>query len=535
MALAEAVVQSGRTGISRNIPSDGASAAVRDEAVNAGYASEAAIPLISKGWSIGVLVVYAREPDAFDREEVDLLTELADDVLYGITTLRTRIERERTQEALRISEAKYRSLVEQIPVVAYIAAPDTTRTLAYISPQIETLLGYSEAKWRVDLQLWQKQLHPDDRERVLQEVERSQSSGEVFDSEYRMIARDGHTVWFHDTAMTVRDSSDTPVVIQGVMFDITERRHADEELKEYRDRLEDLVEQRTAEIKAINVELKRDIDERVKAEEERRRSEELYRSVVDNIGIGVALISPAMEILSLNRQMKEWFPAVDTVRKPICYRSFNDPPREGVCTYCPTHLTLKDGQVHEAITDTPVGNRIVHYRVVSTPLKDKDGKITAAIEMVEDITERKRAEDMLRESERRYRSVIESVAEGVVLQSAEGTVRAFNANALRILGLSSEQLMHWTPRKMPWEPIREDGTAFPREELPSQRTLRTGKPQSGVVMGLRKNDGKVTWVLVDTQPLFHADKTAPYAVVISFFDITEHRRTEQEGKKKKAR
>jgi PAS domain S-box-containing protein len=124
-------------------------------------------------------------------------------------------------------------------------------------------------------------------------------------------------------------------------------------------------------------------------------SEERYKGLVNNIGIGVSLISPNMEILSLNNQMQQWFPEADVSKKPICYKTFNNPPKERVCSYCPTFKTLQDGQVHESITDTPQDDKVLHYRIISSPLKDKKGKITSAIEMVEDITEQKAAQEKL--------------------------------------------------------------------------------------------------------------------------------------------
>jgi PAS domain S-box-containing protein len=136
--------------------------------------------------------------------------------------------------------------------------------------------------------------------------------------------------------------------------------------------------------------------EHKQAEEALKESEQKYRNVVENIGIGVSLISPDMEILALNKQMRQWFPEIDVTSKPLCYKSFNLPPRKTECSYCPTSKTFVDGQFHEAVTETPVGDKTRNFRIVSSPVKDEGGKIVAAIEVVEDITERQQAENALR-------------------------------------------------------------------------------------------------------------------------------------------
>lgn len=152
------------------------------------------------------------------------------------------------------------------------------------------------------------------------------------------------------------------------------------------------------------IEAVRDITTRRKAEEALRISEEKYRGVIDNIGIGVALISRDMEIISMNRQMKQWFPEVSDIDRPICYKAYNSPPVQDVCSYCPVVKTLRDGKVHEAISETPSGGEIRNYRIVASPLLDKDGEIEAAIEMVEDVTESKRIEDELKRSREQLRA-----------------------------------------------------------------------------------------------------------------------------------
>ncbi|OPX60101.1 MAG: sensory histidine kinase AtoS [Methanobacterium sp. PtaB.Bin024] len=151
----------------------------------------------------------------------------------------------------------------------------------------------------------------------------------------------------------------------------------------------------------------RDITERKHIENALISAQEQYNALFDDIGVGVSFISPKMEILDLNDQMKEWFPHIDVSKKPICYKAFNDPPKEDRCTYCPTYKTLEDGEVHESVTDTPVGGEIINYRIVSSPIKDEEGNVVAAIEMVEDITARKRAEEGLKRAYATFNSIFE--------------------------------------------------------------------------------------------------------------------------------
>ena len=131
-----------------------------------------------------------------------------------------------------------------------------------------------------------------------------------------------------------------------------------------------------------------------------RASEEKFRQIVDNIGVGVALISPEMRILQLNTQMRKWFPEIDLEEGPICHQAFNDPPGQEPCAWCPTVKTLRDGQVHVATTSTPRRAGTRNYRIVSSPIHDGEGRIAGAIEMVEDTTEEQRTEQELRQSQK---------------------------------------------------------------------------------------------------------------------------------------
>ena len=150
----------------------------------------------------------------------------------------------------------------------------------------------------------------------------------------------------------------------------------------------------------------RDISDNKMTENALKESEQKLKNIVDNVGVGISVISPKMEILSLNKQMRLWFPRIDTTLKPICYEAFNAPPRAGICEYCPTAITLRDGERHESISETPAGGEIRQYRIISTPIKNAAGEVVYAVEMVEDITEQKRQEDFRKERNEFLRNLV---------------------------------------------------------------------------------------------------------------------------------
>ena len=136
-----------------------------------------------------------------------------------------------SEEALREGEAKYRTLVERIPAIIYTAAVDEAKTRLYVSPQVERILGFTQAEYLADSELWRELIHPDDRQRILGESEYFYATSEPFISEYRTFTRDGSVLWFHDEAVILTDAAGKPQYIQGVRMDITERKLAEEKIK----------------------------------------------------------------------------------------------------------------------------------------------------------------------------------------------------------------------------------------------------------------------------------------------------------------
>jgi len=144
------------------------------------------------------------------------------------------------------------------------------------------------------------------------------------------------------------------------------------------------------------------------------------------------------------------------------------------------------------------------------------------------IAVRKKVEvESLRQSEERYSSIIAALDEGIIFQDADGSIRTFNLSAERILGLTVDQMRERTSLDPGWQAIHEDGPPFSVDTHPSTLALSTGKTQSGVTMGVRKPDGTLTWISINSRPLFHEGEDRPYAVVTSFTDITERKKAEE--------
>ncbi|HWP42244.1 MAG TPA: ATP-binding protein [Blastocatellia bacterium] len=164
---------------------------------------------------------------------------------------------------------RYQTLVEQIPVVIFMAYLDRGVGEAYVSPYIEALLGFSQEEWLSDPVRWYRQIHPEDKERWSLEAAQMFLTGEPLKSIYRVMARDGRVIWFHCEAKMVRRDDGRPWFIHGVAFDITELKEVEQSLREAHAELEIRVKQRTAELAKANEVLEQEIAERKRAEKER--------------------------------------------------------------------------------------------------------------------------------------------------------------------------------------------------------------------------------------------------------------------------
>jgi len=266
----------------------------------------------------------------------------------------------------------------------------------------------------------------------------------------------------------------------------------------------------------------RDVTERLEADKALRKWMHIFENAEWGVVVGSAdgntleMMNPAFARMHGYTVEELAGRLISDVFSPDCRQELRDQihvaQEKGHYTFESKHIR-KDGTVFPALVDV-------------TAVKNEEGIVLYHVVHVQDITERKRAEEALRESEARYRSMVTAMQEGIVFQDADGHIIACNASAEHMLGLSYDQMIGRTSLDPRWQAVHEDGLPFPGDTHPAMVTLRTGQPQSNVIMGVHKPDGALTWISINSQPLLHVGETRPYAVVTSFTDITERRQAE---------
>jgi PAS domain S-box-containing protein len=192
------------------------------------------VPIFSRsGEVLGTFALYYDQPRRPTSAELDLVQTFAR--LAGIA-----IELRRQEDKLRETERGLRDLVENLDVIVWEADPET-RQFTYVSRRAEEMLGYPLERWYEEPGFWERILHPDDRDATIRRAREAAAAGTEYESEYRLVAADGHIVWVHNSVSPKTPAGGT-LLLRGVMANITRQREADVEREQA---LERLVEERT--------------------------------------------------------------------------------------------------------------------------------------------------------------------------------------------------------------------------------------------------------------------------------------------------
>ena len=184
--------------------------------------------------------------------------------------------------------------------------------------------------------------------------------------------------------------------------------------------------------------------------------------------------------------------------------------------------TMALGTGHRHLREHRVANNQRRQVDTFTSLVHAAGRRVVHV-IIQDVSDRVRAEALARESEERYRAVILSMREGVVVHDHTGAIQSVNPSAMRISGFASAELLGVAAKREDWEAMHDDGSPWPKELHPALVALRTGENQSRATMGVRRGDSALTWLSVSAAPLVRVGETQPYGAVAVFSDITDER------------
>jgi PAS domain S-box-containing protein len=624
------VLRTGRPELVPEIPESLLRQAARDEEHRAlltklGLQSYMIVPLVARGRMLGAISFFAAGSGRrYGQADLELAEDLARRAALAVDNARLYeearrelSERQRAEGELKRAETRYRSLVEQMPAVTYIEALDAegrATELTYASPQIEDLFGYTPEEWISDPGLFVRLLHPDDRERMLAEDERTEQTGEPFRTEYRQYTRDGEMLWVRDEAALVYDEEGRPQYWQGVIIDITEQKRAQEALRQSEERYRAVIERAAEGIYLVDAETGRVLDanpafcrllgytreevlgmsiydfldhDREEIEQNicatpagasRDVGEHRYRrkdgSLLYVVSNGSAMYHEGRKVISIlmhdvteRRRVEEalrrsetslraaqamarigdWEYELDSDRARWSdelfrifgfapgqslpnFRGFFDlvHPEDRAAVRREVFGVLRGGE--ESSMDyrivRPDGEvRSVHteYRVT----RDESGRGVGLVGTIQDITERKRAEDALRESERRFRALFENSGDALIVHDQSGNVVDCNREAYRSLGYTREEFLGLSVGDFAVDVLSEEEKAQRGDDTFWKRAMRA---EPGEVVAFHENihrrkDGTTFPVEVGLGSIDYGGRRLVFA---SARDITERKRAEME-------
>ncbi|MBC7877924.1 MAG: PAS domain S-box protein [Anaerolineales bacterium] len=389
--------------------------------------------------------------------------------------------RKQAEQALQESEARNRRLVEHLPTVVYTNAVGDASSTLYVSPQIQTLLGYTPQEWLADTNLWEKSLHPEDRQYVLEQVAATNQTKKPFEMEYRMIARDGHLVWVHDQIVLMNELEGEGQLWQGIMLDITESKQAEQALQESEKRFRALVENNSDAITLLDA-------NGIALYDSPAAPGMLGYAPEDWIGQDVfALIHP--DDLPRMRDLFEKLVKIPGARDHSTFR-----------------LHHKSGSW-------------LWIEMVTTNLLAEPG-VNAIVLNYHNITERKQASDALRRSDERFRQVWETTSDAMALSDSQGIVLAANPAYFALYGCTADQVVGVSfarifPQEQQQWALEQYRIAFTNEAIP---------PYFESVV--QRADGKTR--IVETRITFIYDASQRIAMLSTIQDITERKQVEEQ-------
>jgi PAS domain S-box-containing protein len=396
------------------------------------------------------------------------------------------ITREKEAEARAAEvEERYRTLIERLPIVTYIDAPDESLANLFVSPQINELLGRPSGATGEE---WAERVHPDDRERARQETVDGVRSGEPFTLEYRMVRDDGRVIWVSDAATTVRNDRGEPEYVLGSFHDITQRKEAELRLQELELRYRSLVEQ----LPAVT-----------------------YMDTADE-KMSSIYVSPQVErVLGLS--------ADAFVTDDAWSNHLHPDDRERALGELRNAIRTGDPFTLEYRMIRPDGS-VVWIRDQGSVVKDDAGRPAYVQGLYEDISEQKWLESELRSEAVKFKSLAERIPAVVYIEGEGGS-----DDAPFYISPQYEELFGYTPEERQANPTLWRELLHPQDRDRAIEAAKRSYDAGGFSEDYRMvaRDGRIVWVHDETV-LIRDEEGKPLFWQGVMYDISEQKRAEQE-------
>ncbi len=426
------------------------------------------------------------------------------------------------------SEARYRQVVSHIPVVLYSARlrpPSEPRSayqtvvVRFVSPACKQLLGCDPEELLGDYERWLQRVHRDDRELLGAAQAQLSRSGQPVTCEYRLAASnergassEGRGTSEEPPGLAPRPSPLAPQApVRWVRDTLVPLFGTDGQLEGWEGVVAEITEQRML-------------------ADDLRRTTSMFYALVTHLPAGVFFVhAPSGRPILVNARARQLLGQRENLAAGLnqwaeVYRLYRPDGTPYPADELPVCTALRRGVTSmrdDIVVHRPDGRRVPLVTWAAPIDLGGRGKADAAVWVLEDLTAVHQAEAARRDSEARLRTVIETMAEGLIVYDRTGQIVECNPAACAILGLAPEQLRGRSLRDPDWEHLGADGTPFPREEHPALVSLRTGEPVRNVILGVQSPE--VRWLLVNAMPLTEGRNLQPARVVTTVTDITAHR------------
>ncbi|NJL20643.1 MAG: PAS domain S-box protein [Leptolyngbyaceae cyanobacterium SM1_3_5] len=358
-------------------------------------------------------------------------------LLYLTGALLDISDRKRAEVALQHREAQFRNLTNHLPATIYRCLCDQDWTRIFVSDFAEELTGYPAAEFIGNaVRTWISVIHPDDRSVVEQALYEALAAGQPYILEFRILHRDGSIRWVYEKGQGTFDQTGNLLYLDGAIFDISDRKLAEAALHQLNGELEEHIFDRT-------VQLEQEIQEHQQTEIELRESQQRLALLIEQTPLAVIEWSPQLEVTEWNSAAEQIFgyQREEAIGKPLGFLidSHQETVNESIA-----QIVLNQRSPRRSIGEnlTKFGQPII-CEWHDYPLITAEGKLVGFASLAQDVTDRKRTEEVLK----RQLTAIEASLNGIALCSAEGHFIYMNPAHAEAYGYDDPKVLiglHWS-------------------------------------------------------------------------------------------